>query len=222
MLRRLVKARMTRGLRRALRALQEEWRLSRLHYRHVKRARRLATGQALKLNLGSGENLKPGWINVDLEEGADLHLDLREPLPFRDGSVVMIYSEHFFEHLEYPDEARTLLRESFRVLAPGGIFSVGVPDTEWPLAAYARGEDDYFHMARDLHPKWCDTRMHNINYHFRQGREHKYAWDEETLGRVLEQAGFVSIARRPFDAALDTERRRPGTLYMQAFKPGRP
>ena len=66
---------------------------------------------------------------------------------------------------------------------------------------------------------WCDTRMHNLNYHFRQGAEHKYAYDYETLAVVLEQAGFDSVAKRPFDPKLDTASRREGTLYVDACAP---
>ena len=47
----------------------------------------------LKLNLGCGENAKPGWINVDLfKTSCRIWLDIREPLPFPDGSVAMVYT----------------------------------------------------------------------------------------------------------------------------------
>ena len=75
-------------------------------------------------------------------------------------------------------------------------------------------------MARELwHPAWCDTRLHQINYHFRQGSQDKYAYDFETLAKVLADAGFVQVTRREFDPALDAENRRRGTLYVDGFKP---
>ena len=61
--------------------------------------------------------------------------------------------------------------------------------------------------------------MHSVNYLFRQGTEHKYAYDLETLGRVLEQSGFEKAARREFEAGLDSEERRNHTLYVDGFKP---
>ncbi|HXX14852.1 MAG TPA: hypothetical protein VEJ47_08105 [Candidatus Eremiobacteraceae bacterium] len=68
--------------------------------------------------------------------------------------------------------------------------------------------------------------MHNLNYHFRQGREHKYAYDFETLKQILESAGFISIARRSFVPALDSDARRVDSLprnsaglYVNALKP---
>jgi predicted SAM-dependent methyltransferase len=206
------------GLWNALKQVREEMRIARAHRNGVRQAVRLPSS-GLMVNCGSGPKIKPGWVNVDLDPRAELHLDLRRPLPFRDGSVRAIYSEHFFEHLEYPTETSLFLRESLRVLEPGGSFRVGVPDTEWPVRAYATGDDNYFQLAREKwHPAWCDTRMHNLNYHFRQGSEHKYAWDFETLEKVLLRTGFVAIVRADFDPTLDTELRRIGTLYVEARK----
>jgi predicted SAM-dependent methyltransferase len=50
----------------------------------------------------------------------DLTIDLREPLPFADGSARSIYSEHTLEHFYREHDAPNLLRECHRVLAPGG------------------------------------------------------------------------------------------------------
>lgn len=224
----------------ALRQLRNELRTQRLHKASVKKAERFSSSTKHRLNLACGPNRKEGWINIDLTDGVDLQLDLREILPFRDDSVEVIYSEHFFEHLNYPSfadsnafggvelsgyrsEVLFFLRESYRVLVPGGLFSVGVPDAEQGLIAYANRDEQAFEVARRMHwhPAWCDTHMHQINYLFRQGHEHKYAYDGETLARILERAGFVEVNRRDFDPALDSESRSIGTLYMKARKPER-
>ena len=112
------------------------------------------------------------------------------------------------------------MRNAHRVLRPDGVFSAGVPDTEWPLQAYGEGiSSEYFRHAKQIwHPKWCVTRMEHINYHFRQGREHKYAYDFETLRYVLERAGFAQVRRRDFDPQLDSRDRELGTLYIEAVK----
>lgn len=218
--RQLIKAHTTAGVRQAYRELWKEILIQRSHRSSLKRLEQFLKGSNVGLNLGCGANTKAGWINVDLwAKEADLHLDLREDFPFRDASVSMIYSEHFFEHLEYPDQAMKFLRESWRVLLPDGIFSVGVPDTEWPVHAYVARDEEYFRFVEALDPKSCDTRMHHLNYHFRQGAEHKYAYDFETLARLLEKVGFVSVARRSFNSDLDSEDRKVGTLYVDARKP---
>lgn len=131
----------------------------------------------------------------------------------------MIYSEHFFELLEYPHETSMFLAESLRVLAPGGLFRIAIPDTEPPIVSYRDGDDaEWFKRARDgVPPPW--TRMHNINFHFRHETQHKYAYDYETLARVLTKAGFSNILRTDFDPGMDTGRRRFCTLYVEAQKP---
>jgi predicted SAM-dependent methyltransferase len=125
-----------------------------------------------------------------------------------------------FEHFEFHCEVPHLLSESLRVLQAGGIFDVGVPDSEWPLRAYGQAAEDYWRfVTTKWHPKWCETQLDHINYHFRQDGEHKFAWDEETLERSLKTAGFACVVRRQFDPTLDAESRRIGTLYMRASKP---
>ena len=191
----------------------------------VRRASRLDPAGPLRLNLGCGSKPRPGWVNVDLRPGADLHLDVRRPLPFPDASCAEIYAEHVLEHLAYPGEVEQVLADWFRVLASGGTVSLGVPDTEWPLRAYVSGDDGYFAWCRTQpwHRDWVRTRLDTINYHFRQqsptfGEAHLYAYDFETLADRLVTAGFVDVARRPFDPAFDSEDRRIGTLYVRATK----
>jgi predicted SAM-dependent methyltransferase len=214
-------ARKTRtGVGSVLRDLLDEVTIAWTHYRSLGVARKYQ-GNGYKLNLGCGANTKPGWVNVDLSPEADLRLDLRRPLPFADGSVAVIYSEHFFEHLTYPDEALRFLEEARRVLESGGLFSVGVPDAEVVVRAYCEEDKEYFQWAREhWHPEWADTPMHSLNYLFHDHRgAHKHVYDAETLALVLERTGFTSPRRRDFDPTLDSEARRVGTLYVDARKP---
>lgn len=207
----------------SLYATRGEWTIARRHRAAVRRARRYRGQSELALNLACGTAPKPGWINIDLieEQGIDLQLDLREPFPFPDQAASTIYCEHFFEHLSFPQDAVHFLRESYRVLAAGGTISLGVPDTQWPLQSYVSGDSDYFEFARRAcgHPDWCDTRLHQINFHFRQHSEHKYAYDYETLRQVLDSVGFSEIHRRPYDPARDSEQRASGSLYVDARRP---
>jgi predicted SAM-dependent methyltransferase len=219
MLKNYVKSRTTYALRHAIRDLGTECRLYFHHRSAVRKAPQFLGVQSLKLNLGCGPNRRPGWVNIDLfHPGTDLQLDLRRRWPFPDGSVAYVYSEHAFEHFEFYQEVPHFLSESLRVLQNGGVFDVGVPDTEWPLQAYGNPDHDYWPTTLRWHPAGCETQLDHINYHFRQGEQHKYAWDEETLRRSLQNAGFTCITRRPFDAALDSESRKTGTLYMRAIK----
>ncbi|MGA8755868.1 MAG: methyltransferase domain-containing protein [Stellaceae bacterium] len=209
------------GLRAALRLVRDEIGVYKRHRNGKKNAAKYAGETNLKLNIGCGPNTKSDWINIDLiSPRADLALDMREAIPFHENSAIIIYSEHFFEHLDYPDPAKRFLKECLRILQPGGTFSVGVPDTQWPLEAYVGpDEKDYFAYSKATYrPAWCETRLESINYHFRQDGEHRFAYDYETLHHVLIEAGFQNIRRRDFDSTLDTEDRRIGTLYVDAQK----
>jgi predicted SAM-dependent methyltransferase len=220
------KSRLSAGVRSAVQELSRELRIQLDHETSLENARKFVGERHLKLHLGCGSEHKAGWINIDLRPDADLQLDVREPLPFGDGTVAIVYSEHFFEHLEYPGEATNLLRESLRALEPGGVFSVGVPDAEEILRQYAKGEMPALmqEWSKDENMQWLspwiwETPMHFVNFVFRQDCEHKYAYDFETLARVLGQAGFVNVRRREFRPDLDSEHRRDGTLYVDAAKP---
>src|SRR6266849_2977854 len=112
---------------------------------------------AIAINLGCGLSAASGWINVDNSPNArlaqcprlrwtlwklgilsDLHYavnwsasitsyDLKKRLPHSDGSIDYVYTSHFLEHLPL-QFARRLIKEVFRVLRPGGVARIVVPD----------------------------------------------------------------------------------------------
>src|SRR5262245_58614538 len=217
-------ARLTRGgVQRALVRLANELKARVCHARWVREATRvLARYTPLRLHVGCGTRVIPGWCNIDLGPDADLHVDVRRPLPIRDGSCAEIYSEHFIEHLAYPGEIEHVLRDWHRVLVPGGRVSVGVPDVGPPLVDYAAVRDRFVPDYTDGDaPAWVETALDKINYIFRQqgfvfGQEHLYAYDFATLVARLTSAGFIDIRQRAFDFARDA---RPGSLYVDARKP---
>jgi len=85
----------------------------------------------MKLNIGCGSRYLPGWENLDFRHvSQDVKpWDLRKRLPYADGSMDLVYSSHLLEHLS-PEQAEKLLKESLRVLKPGGVVRVVVPDLE--------------------------------------------------------------------------------------------
>lgn len=73
----------------------------------------------------------PDWVNLDSSVSAPgvIRHDLRRGLPFPDASFDAAYGSHVLEHLQ-PEAAARLLRECHRVLKPGGIARIVVPDLE--------------------------------------------------------------------------------------------
>jgi len=84
-----------------------------------------------KLNLGCGQRFHADWINLDLapvDPQVQQH-DILAGIPFEDASMSVVYHSHLLEHLN-PKDGRRLLEECFRVLMPGGILRIVVPDLE--------------------------------------------------------------------------------------------
>lgn len=184
----------------------------------------------LKVNFGAVEAPKKDFLNLDFTKNADFRLDLRKPIPMDGGLCAMVYSEHFIEHLSYPEGAELHFSECFRLLKPGGIISISVPDTWWPLLEYVEGKKEYL-LACEIHqwhPRELTTFMEHINHHFRQRargmsynhfENHRFAWDFDTLKSKLEAAGFTQIKERLFNPELDSIHREVGSLFVHAQKP---
>jgi len=86
----------------------------------------------LKLNLGCGDHIEEGYINIDLNADCDLTLDLEDAsLPFGDESVDTIYASHIFEHI---NNFIPLMNECHRVLKPKGQLNIQVPCYPSPQA----------------------------------------------------------------------------------------
>jgi predicted SAM-dependent methyltransferase len=179
----------------------------------------LRSGKEIKLDIGSGPiQGGRGWTTLDMNERADLYWDLREPLPFPDGSVTMIYASHVLEHFFYPELMR-LLQDCRRVLKPQGQLSVCVPDA----SLYVRGYlgDAGFDRAKFLiyAPALCsDAKMDILNYIAYMAGHHRYLFDQENLVGVLERAGFDPVRARGFDPAIDVPERDHESIYAIATR----
>jgi hypothetical protein len=88
-----------------------------------------AGDNAIKLNLGSGQNPIPGWINVDKFGEPDVKWDLEQfPWPWPDNSVGEINMTHVLEHLgRTPEIFFKIVQELYRVCRHGAIVHIAVP-----------------------------------------------------------------------------------------------
>jgi predicted SAM-dependent methyltransferase len=85
--------------------------------------------QELKLHLGCGERYLPGYTHIDLDNYPHINYrhDVHDLSMFEDETVDEIYCSHTFEYFDRK-EAEDVLHEWYRVLRPGGILRVAVPD----------------------------------------------------------------------------------------------
>ena len=161
-----------------------------------------------KLQLGTGPNPLPGWLNTDLlpdtypeHRNQIVFLDATKPFPLYATTFDYVFSEHQIEHVTEPD-ARSMLKECFRILRPGGRVRIATPDLKAILALY---EDPLDERARH-YIDWVVTRFlpnvrsgnkrcYVINQMF-MAYKHRFIYDHETLAALLTDAGFVELVRQ--------------------------
>lgn len=169
----------------------------------------------IRLNLGCGTALLDKYVNIDVLTPDDDALigfwgkkifqngdaiDLHE---FPDNTVAEIRASHILEHYGNQDVLKALA-EWRRVLEPGGLLRIAVPDFGKLARLYLDGEDRNFQG----YIMGGQTTDHDY---------HKTLFDEDCLRETLELAGFSQI--RPWDTdGLDTSA-LDISLNLEAVKP---
>jgi predicted SAM-dependent methyltransferase len=192
------------------------------------RLEHLRKSRDLLVNVACGPQVLEGFANFDLQASTPevIRCDCRRGLPLESGSASGIRAEQFFEHLEPREESPAFLRDCLRILQPGGVLRVIVPDAERFLHAYCQPSLDGFRELAVPQPFPSDlpTRMDVVNHMFHQWHEHRWGYDFETLTHRLRSAGFGRIERTSFRRSLhprlgaDLEIHSPYSLYVDAVK----
>lgn len=142
--------------------------------------------------------------------GRIAYLDLTRRFPFADSSIDAVLASHVLEHLT-ADEARSCMAEIHRVLRPGGIVRVAVPDLDSVVAGYDRADPDAFLFGL-LQGRERSTSRHR----------HWWNYNEVSMRALLEGAGLAGVERREYREGRcpDVERvdTRPGSLFMEAMR----
>lgn len=195
-----------------------------------------------RLNLGCGPNAPAGWVNVDgswnawlsnhaylrrtlrtfgvigkNSPGAQWNVrplvhDLTKPLPFEENSVAAIYGSHVLEHL-YLADAQRLLGECKRVLRPGGVIRLVVPDLHSMVASYMKNKNagrpspsERIGAADKLNEKlgFRSPAPPSGNFLFKfyslwkDFHHHKWMYDSDSLIRYMETAGFTAVGEKGY------------------------
>ena len=141
-----------------------------------------------KLHLGCGDNLLPGWANVDIDGGRDvIALDLRKPLPVVSNSVRFLFNEHVIEHLTL-FEGRRFLAECYRILAPGGVLRISTPNLQAGFDAYEKKELKHLEYRGWSPATPCQM--------FNEGARlwgHQFIYDQDELTAQLKECGFSEV-----------------------------
>lgn len=140
------------------------------------------------LHIGCGKINYPGFVNIDAQPWPHVHLvndNLARLEAFADQTVDLVYMCHILEHLKRP-EMKDVIGEMFRVLKPGGIFRLSVPDFDRLLEVYraSGGQIDTIHnqlMGGQDSP-------YNIHY---------TVCTAGSMQKLLAEVGFQTV--RPWD-----------------------
>ncbi len=139
--------------------------------------------EPLKLNLGAGDTLLPGYIPVDCKRGGEAFpLSVPEfggSVP--DESVDEIRASHVLEHFSHLLTAQ-VLAEWVRVLKPGGKLKIAVPDFDRIIAARAAGMP-------------LPIEQYLMGGHVDDADMHGAIFDESSTAQMMRAAGLRSVRR---------------------------
>lgn len=157
------------------------------------------------LNLGCGDRYLSGWVNVDFNSNSPsvTSHNLLTSLPFPDNEFDVVYSSHVLEHFTVA-EAKFFLSEIFRVLKPGGLLRIVVPDLERFVTGYldalksVRNEKTALNQANH---EWSVIELLDQMVRTRSGGEMIRLWSRDQLENedyIEERLGFEFRRYRDF------------------------
>jgi SAM-dependent methyltransferase len=139
------------------------------------------------------------------------HLDVSRPFRFPDASFECVFASHLLEHL-HPDVAERCVREIHRVLEPGGVVRLAVPDLDRIVADYDPADPEPFlwsvYQGRGAAAK--------------RAVRHWWHYNAHSLAALLRAAGFREVERCEYREGrcpdLELIDNRPGSLFVEAVK----
>jgi len=142
----------------------------------------------LFLNVGGLKPTKEGWFCVNVQGGCEIKRPMHDLWGLPDRSVSAIYSSHTLEHASLGDgQVMATLREWFRVMKPGGLLLISVPD----LPTLAR-----LYLSPSL---TAEHRMRVMRMMFGAQSDrydhHHVGFDEALLLAAVAEAGFCNAER---------------------------
>lgn len=164
----------------------------------------------MKLYVGANVFKPEGWTTVDIIP--DYQPDLVEDtcvLPsVQDETVDEVYAGHVLEHVGDPWQALLTWR---RVLKPGGVLTVVVPDHQYSVRRWANNEPFEGMLVVDGAPAPVGSLLgflgvtaghigyasyfaaHSLNHNAAQAQLHLRSFDKPTLWGMLEACGFEDL-----------------------------
>ena len=170
-----------------------------------------------RIHIG-GEEVKEGWyiLNARPEPYVNIIGNATDLDDFPDECCDEIYASHIIEHLGYMRQVMPVLKSFFRLLKPGGVVKISVPDLTVLCHLYldpSLETEARFHVMRMIY----GGQTHEFDYHYG-------GYNLEMLGGFLHGCGFADIVRvQSFglfdDTSIFAPYGREISLNVQAIKP---
>lgn len=142
----------------------------------------------MKLHLGCGKrDFGSEWVHIDAGDFPHLHSHNITTLPFEDNTADLIYASHVIEYFDR-EEIIPVLQEWRRVLKPGGVLRLAVPNFLWLAFLYSEEDYDLDYLLGPLYGKIeiPGVRRSGTIYH-------KTVYDRKHLSKVLASCLFTNI-----------------------------
>jgi ubiquinone/menaquinone biosynthesis C-methylase UbiE len=139
---------------------------------------------------------------MDWDDSILIH-DLTKPFPWANDSVDVLYSSHTLEHMSR-DQGHEFLRQCHRVLKPGGVIRIVVPDLSCVVKRYLAGKLAAEYFVEELGVLYLDSggRLKNRLAPFIQ-YPHRCMYDTPALERCMASVGFKAQSRGAFESDID-------------------
>lgn len=143
----------------------------------------------MKIHLGCGTRYIPGFVHVDINAHphVDHVADVRKLDFMASDTADMVYASHILEHFGRA-ECKDVLREWRRVLKPGGVLRISVPDFAACAALYY--EEGLADGLSGLIGLIVGGQRDAFDYH-------RMIFDERFLTEILHEVGFTEV--RPWN-----------------------
>jgi predicted SAM-dependent methyltransferase len=178
--------------------------------------------QIKRLNWGCGPRGAAGWLNSDRQKGpgVDYVCDVRGGLPIPSESLDYAVSVHAMQEVALEEQV-PVLAELHRVLRPGGVLRLCLPDAEKAIRAYLTGDRDHFVVPDDDFASLGGKFVAHILWYGHSRVMYTFDFAEELLLR----AGFARVHRCAYrrsqsglSGITDLDDRARETLFVEAVK----
>jgi ubiquinone/menaquinone biosynthesis C-methylase UbiE len=172
----------------------------------------------MRLNLGCGYQDAPRWEHVDVRDyGHNVVADVLDGLPYAARTFDYAVLGHFLQMFTY-EQHPVVLAELKRVLKPGGVVRILVPDLMSALLAFQNLDRSYFPIASDLESTLSGAFARYLFWH----GDTRSAFEFFSLADLFQRNGFTVLGGCDFGQTLSEYReiteldsREPESLVME-------